>query len=146
MSRWYRVFAALDTVPDPAGIEACLAVLGLEVCCTFASDEAGWYRADLACGAAGQITVERFLAGEEGIRAELNAWAGYVETLGDSPTHQALMERIIQSRQLITVEESEDSELGEALCQHLAREVDGFFQADQDGFRDAEGDLLLAAE
>ena len=49
MSLWYRVFSALDTIPDAAGLQACLAGLG-PVRCSFSGDEAGWYRADVAAG------------------------------------------------------------------------------------------------
>ena len=65
MSLWYRVFAALDTVPDPAGLRAWLAERGLEVRGSFVTDESGWYRAELAGGAAAPVAVERFLAGEQ---------------------------------------------------------------------------------
>ncbi len=137
---WYRVFAALDTVPSPAGMEACLAGPGVH--CSFAADEAGWYRAELA-GAAGSAVIERFTADEEGIRAELNAWAGYLETKEAGPQQTALMERAIQARQLFTIE-TEEERLGEALCRHLASVTDGFIQADERGFFAADGTLLVA--
>src|SRR6476659_8189156 len=96
---WLRVFGAVDTVPDPAGIEACLA--GAVV--SFVADDTGWYRAEITAGEGSPITMERYLADEEGIRGELNAWAAYLETLDYSPHHAALMERAIQTRQLITI-------------------------------------------
>src|SRR5438309_1252778 len=105
---WYRVFAALDTVPSPADIEACLARLGFVAGCSFDADETGWYRAELVSGEGGPITVERFLADEEGIRAELNAWAAHLETNEASPHHLRLMERTIQARQLFTVQRPPD--------------------------------------
>jgi hypothetical protein len=138
---WYRIFAALDTVPSPAGIEACLGAR-----CSFDADETGWYRAELRCGEE-TISVERFLADEEGIRAELNAWAAYLETKEDSPHHLRLMERVIQARQLLTVEVPDDQgALGEALCRHLAAVTDGFFQADDRGFFAADGSLFVGEE
>jgi hypothetical protein len=150
MSLFYRVFSALDTLPDPAGLEACLAGLG-PVRCSFSADEAGWYRADVAAGPV--IAVERFAADEEGIRAELNAWAGYLETQEASPHSQALMERIIQSRQLFTIERPADhpdqaraERLCEALWRHLAQVTDGLVQIDERGFFAADGKLLVAEQ
>jgi hypothetical protein len=145
---YYRIFAALDAVPGPAAIEACLAALGGNVRCSFHADESGWYRAEFAWGEGAAIVVERFLADEDGIRAELNAWAGYLETKEASPHHQALMERTIQARQLFTIEQPDDhanaARLCEALCRHLAEVADGFFQIDDRGFFAADGSLLVA--
>ena len=93
------------------------------------------------------ITVERFGADEEGIRAELNSWAAYLETHESSPHHLPLMERTIQSRQLFTVERPDDeassARLCEALCRHLAGQTGGFFQVDEQGFFAADGTLLV---
>ena len=150
---WYRIFAAVDTVPAPAGIEACLAGLGAVVRCSFDADGAGWYRAELDRGEGGPIEVERYTADEEGIRAELNAWAGYLETKEASPHHARLMERTIQARQLFTVRAPDDradlalvARLCEALSRHLARQTDGFYQADERGFFAADGTVLVAGE
>jgi hypothetical protein len=136
---WCRVFAALDTVPGQAGLEACLAGL----CCSFAADAAGWYRAECVCAEGPAVVVERYTADEEGIRAELNAWAGYLETKETSARQTALMERAIQARQLFTVEAA-DERAAEALCRYLAGVTDGFFQVDERGFFAADGCLLVA--
>jgi hypothetical protein len=153
MSLFYRVFSSLATVPDPAGLEACLAGLGIAVPCSFSADEAGWYRADVAAGPGPAIAVERFGADEEGIRAELNAWAGYLELQEGSPHSQVLMERVIQSRQLFTIErpaDPPDQALAERLCEalwrHLARVTDGLVQIDERGFFAADGALLVAEQ
>lgn len=144
---WLRVFGASDTVPAPAGIESCLP--GAEV--AFVADETGWYAAGIVAGEGSPITVERYLADEDGIRAELNAWAGYLETLDYSPHHAALMERAIQARQLITIRKPIDhanealvDRLCLALAKHLAAVTGGFYQVDAKGFFTAEGELLVA--
>jgi hypothetical protein len=146
MSLWVRVFAALDTVPDPDGVDRYLAAQGQVVRCAFAADSSGWYRAELHAGASAPVVIERFLADEEGIRAELNAWAGHLEALGDSPLHHTLMERIIQARQLFTIEQPDEIAAGlcEALSRYLASATDGFFQVDEQGFFAADGRLLVA--
>src|SRR5262245_34232556 len=97
---WYRIFGALDSTPEPAGLEACLSGSGVSARLSWAADVTGWYRADIQLPEGEPLVLERFLAGEEGIRAELNAWAAYLETREDYPQHQALMERAIQTRQL----------------------------------------------
>ncbi len=137
-----RVFAALDDVPTPAGIEALLAARGVGVRCAFAGDDAGWYRAELSCDGAA-LVLERYAADEEGVRAELNAWAGHLETLGEGPQAEALMERAIQARQLFTLQGPVEH-LCEALCRHLAHCTEGFYQIDGRGFFAADGRLLVA--
>src|SRR5262245_65797073 len=101
MATWYRVFGRSEAPPAPADIEACLAGAGHAVTSSFAGDAAGWYRADLSVGGA-PVAVERWLADEDGVRAELNSWAAVLETCEDSPPSRSLMERRIQWRQLRT--------------------------------------------
>jgi hypothetical protein len=136
----HRVFAALDSVPTRAAIEALLAARGVR--CSFAGDDEGWYRAELSCDGT-VLVLERYGADEEGIRAELNAWAGHLETLEHGPAHEALMERTIQARQLFTLG-GPAGPLCEALCRYLAHETDGFYHIDECGFFAADGSLLIA--
>jgi hypothetical protein len=96
------------------------------------------------------IHVERFLAEDEGIRAELNTWAAFLETCDYSPNNVPLMEHMIQTRQLFTVcrpVNVDDPLQVEQVCQDfvefLARSVDGVYQVDEEGFFDAEGRLIL---
>ncbi len=97
-------------------------------------------------GKGGSILLERYSADEEGIRAELNSWAAYLETCG-GPHHVYLMERTIQARHLFTLHDPTKDELDSgcvALCRHLAIETAGFYQIDAIGFFDADGTLLVA--
>src|SRR4051812_34372026 len=103
MNLYYRVFGASEDCPDPEHLLGELRGRGLDVRGSFVADEAGWWQAELQCGSGPPVVLERFLAGEEGVRAELSAWAAYVETCDHAPRHLALMERIIQSGQIITV-------------------------------------------
>jgi hypothetical protein len=150
MSLWYRVFGRSDLVPTPGAIREHLAALGVPVAASFASDEAGWFRAELAFGSGSPLYLERFLADEEGIRAELNTWAAVLETCDYSPHSAALMERAIQARQLFTLRKPVDQpdevlleRLCVGLCRHLAAATDGFYQADGQGFFEADGTLLV---
>ena len=92
------------------------------------------------------LVLERYRADEEGIRAELNSWAAFLETC-DGPHHIPLMERTIQTRQLFTLH-NPTGDVGldrecHTLCQLLARITAGFYQADSLGFFDADGTLLV---
>ena len=90
------------------------------------------------------LTLECFRADEEGIRAELNSWAAFLETC-DGPHHIPLMERTIQTKQLFTLHDPTDEAPFACitLCRHLASITAGFYQIDDIGFFDAAGTLLV---
>jgi hypothetical protein len=141
MSRWYRVFGSLDTPSTPAGIGSCLAGEGVSI----VFDAEDWHTAELAPGSEPPLVLERWRSDEEGIRAELNTWAAYLETC-DGPHHVALMERTIQTKQLFTIGPSNGAPLDRVcvtLCRHLAAVTAGFYQIDDIGFFDADGTLLV---
>jgi hypothetical protein len=147
MGLWYRVFGANDVLPAPGAI---LEALGGGARGDFADDGAGWYAAALHVGDGTPLHLERFLATEEGIRAELNTWAAWLETCDYSPQHAALMERVIQTKQLFTLRRPIDhadevlvERLCEGLCRFLAGATEGLWQADDRGFFAADGALLL---
>ena len=153
MGLWYRVFGRNDAPPAPGAILEHLTGLGAAVTGRFAGDEAGWFRAELVCAGEGPLGLERFLSAAEGIRAELNSWAAYLETCGDSPGHVRLMERMIQTAQLFTLgcpDQPADPALVErlclGLCRFLARATDGVYQVDGRGFFAADGTLLLGEQ
>jgi hypothetical protein len=148
MGLWARVFGRGDAVPEPA---ALLAALGGEpVSADFRGDAEGWFAAEVRFAGGAPLVVERFLSGEEGIRAELNNWAAYLETCDYSPNAAALMERVIQTRQLFTLRrplDAADEVLVErvvlSLCRALASATDGVYQIDDAGFFSADGSLLV---
>src|SRR5262245_33597511 len=122
MGPWYRVFGRLDAVPPAEALAA-----GADA--SFESDEGGWLRGEIRLGAGAVLELERWTADEEGIRAELNGWAAYLETCERSPHHVALMERMIQTRQLFTLHCPDEATAGPcvALCQRLAAATDGVY-------------------
>ena len=139
---WYRVFGASDAEPAPAAILEWLNGLA-SVAGAFHGDEAGWFRAELTVAGATTLELERFLSTEEGVRAELNSWAAHLEACGDGPENVRLMERIIQVRQLFTVQGPAEADgVCVALCQLLAETTDGVYQIDGRGFFGADGALL----
>ena len=89
------------------------------------------------------LQLERFLAEEEGIRAELNSWAAWLETRENAPEHVRLMERMIQTKQLFTLQSIEESAQAERLCRFLAEITLGVYQIDVRGFFAADGVLLV---
>ncbi len=151
MSAWYRVFGMNEKLPDPREILDYLRSMAIQASAQVEGDDLGWFAMDLAWGEpAEQIRLERFLAKEEGIRAELNTWAAWLETLEDQPMHEGLMERVIRTSQIIAWQSSagagqhEDGErVHVGLSQFLARQTEGVYQADGRGFFAADGALLV---
>src|SRR5215469_16492319 len=99
MAVWYRVFGTSSEMPASATILDFLADRSVSVSGEFATDASGWYQADLLVDGAA-LQLERYLAEEEGIRADLNSWAAWLETRENAPEHVRLMERMIQTDQL----------------------------------------------
>lgn len=137
---WYRVFGGQDNLPEPADL--ALAGPGRFVVVEVVGDEAGWQRLVLQDGET-IVELERWLVGEEGIRAELNSWAAVVESWGDGAEHAALMERIIQARQLVTLATS-DTAGAVGLCRWLAERMEGVYQVDGEGFFTSQGAVVVA--
>src|SRR5260370_24033079 len=92
-----------DVQPDPQSIVQFLRDLGMEASAEVHGDDLGWFRLDLVFAKGGQmLQVARFLAKEEGIRAELNTWAAWLETLEEQPMHSRLMQQVISTVQMLT--------------------------------------------
>ncbi len=149
MPLWYRVFGTSDAHPEPATLLAGLHAQGLEVAAHFRGDERGWFGAELRAPDSSLIEVECYLADEEGIRTELNSWAAWLETAGDTETHARLMQHMIATTRLFTLHAANDADaqaLCEALCKVLAEATTGVYQIDGRGFFAADGTLLVAEE
>jgi hypothetical protein len=151
MSLWFRVFGTNDVQPEPAALLEHLHGLDAGVRGKFSGDEQGWFRVEFVYAAeATPLTLERYLATEEGIRGELNTWAAWLETADYSPNHEALMEHMVRTTQLFTLRQPlghSNEVLVEKLCvgtcQFLARATAGVYQADNQGFFAPDGTLLL---
>lgn len=139
---WYRVFGGNTEMPAPAAILNHLTSLFASVRAEFAADATGWYRADLVVDGV-RLELERYVAGEKALRAELNSWAAWLETQESSPAHLALMERMIQTAQLFTLHASAESSANEPLCRFLAEATAGMYQIDGRGLFAADGALLV---
>jgi hypothetical protein len=145
---FYRVFGRGDGVPSA---EQLCRQVGGELQPSLPAGGDVWYRLEIGLGPGGSLTLERYTAEDEGFRAELNTWAAYLETCDYSPHHSALMEWVIQSKQLFILrqpidcpDEARAERCCRDLCQYLARQCQGIYQIDEVGFHDTAGHLLVA--
>jgi hypothetical protein len=144
---WLRIFGANDHQPDPSAVLAHLHGLGQSASGKFQGDDQGWFRVKLTCDGVPAI-LERYLVKEEGLRGELNTWAAWLETVEDNANHGPLMQHVIGTTQLFTLELPSDHALpwAVALCRFLAQETAGVYQADGLGFFASDGTLLIPEE
>jgi hypothetical protein len=141
---WYRVFGQGDREPPPDALLAHLNRVAV-VQGHFHGDDAGWFHADLVCDDT-SLSLDRYTTDEDGIRAELNTWAAFVESNGNAATQTPLMEHLIQTKQLFTLQRPDEASchsLCIALCEYLAQMTNGVCQIDGEGFFTADGGLLL---
>jgi hypothetical protein len=148
---WYRIFA-------PTRQEAPLSVLvemlhqrGCPVVPHFKGDDLGWTSGEFQLPAGGTpLLLARYLTKEDDLRADLNSFAAELETMTFSPNAAPLMERVIQTQQLVTIRKPLDTPNDsaaetacEATCQILAGLSGGFYQVDGQGWFEASGAELL---
>jgi hypothetical protein len=152
MSVWHRVFAAKEEAPTPAELSNWIKNLNPSALAAFHGDDLGWFRAELRnCDPGAAIEIERYVTREDGIRPELNTWAGWLESLGDKGPGVTLMPEIIAAQQLFTVRRAQEDSAGKddalvQICQWLAGFTAGVYQVDGRGFFSTEGELLVAEQ
>ena len=146
----YRVFGATDALVSPAILLEHLHAQGFAVVGHFRGDDLGWTGGELQLGIGSPVYINRFLTGEDELRDDLNSWAAWLETMDYEPNHAKLMERVIQTKQLITlrkpVDHSDDvalEKLCEGVCRYLAAQLEGFYQIDDVGWFAPDGEILL---
>jgi len=150
MTVWYRVFGTNHAEPSPEAVLGHLQGLDGAVRGRFSGDEQGWFRAELVLAPGAEpVNLERYLATEEGIRGELNAWAAWLETADESPHQGRLMQHVVSTTQVFTLPRPVDTgDPADAvcigLCRFLAVATDGVYQVDRQGFFAADGTLLVA--
>ncbi len=147
---WYRVFCRGESRLPPAEILEFLHTHGIPATGNFRGDDLGWTGAEFSYGVGSPVYVERFLAKEDSLRDDLNSWAAFLETCDYSPNHEMLMERVIQSKQMLTLRKPIDhadeislDKLCLMICRHFAEQADGIYQVDDDGWYDANSGMLL---
>lgn len=147
---WYRIFCRGDSPLSPTGLLEHLHLQSLPVEAKFRGDDLGWTAVEMKLGLGSPIYAERYLVKEDSLRDDLNSWAAFLETCDYSPNHPMLMERVIQTQQLITlrkpIDHSDDISV-DKLCltisRFLASQADGVYQIDDDGWYAADGEMLL---
>src|SRR5687768_9904172 len=100
---WYRVFGLTTAELQPAHLLDHLERAGLQVQAHFRGDDQGWFEVELIVEDM-PVRLSRYLVREVGIRAELNTWAGWVETHETHPQRDHLMQQLISVEQLFTME------------------------------------------
>jgi hypothetical protein len=139
-----RVFGSNNVEPEPAALLWFLAGLRGDIEGHFQGDDQGWFRLHLRRDN-DTMQIERFLVTEEGIRAELNSWAAWVESTGDDSVQEELMRQIVSTQQIMLLRDFPE-EIADTVCCYLARVTDGIYQMDDRGFLDAHGTIVLADE
>jgi hypothetical protein len=147
---WYRVFCRSSESLPPSELLAVVHSFAPKAIANFKGDDLGWTTVELILGTGTPIYGERYLTGEDELREDLNTWAAWLETRDYSPNHVMLMERVIQTQQMITLRKPVDSSnesltegICGAICLKLASTADGVYQIEGDGWYDAAGELLL---
>jgi hypothetical protein len=147
---WFRVFGLSDTEPSPAALAEHLHAAGLAVEPHFKGDDLGWTSGELRLPVGSPVLLARYLTKEDDLRDDLNAHAAELETMDYSPNSGPLMQRVIQTKQLITLRKPVDAadevlleKVLDALTRFLASLTDGVIQIDGRGWFEASGELLV---
>src|SRR5262245_29215803 len=123
---WYRVFCRLDAEIKPDDLLARIQTPGRPIVGRFRGDDLGWTAAELVVGTGSPVIVDRYLTGADDLRDDLNTWAAWLETQDHEPNHGPLMERVVQTAQLVTIRKPVDHSNDvavEDLCRGLCREL-----------------------
>ena len=148
---WYRVFCRSADPVSPASLAEHLHSQGLAVQPHFKGDDLGWTSGELVLpGSGSPVILNRYLADEDDLRDDLNAFAAELETMDYHPEHVRLMEHVVQTRQLVTYRkpiDHADEAVLDRLCETAARFLaaggDGVYQTDGSGWFAADGRLVL---
>ena len=147
---WYRIFCRDEVEVKPAEMLSLLGELASRVTPHFKGDDLGWTAAELFVEVGTPIFAERYLTKEDNLREDLNTWAAWLETQEISPHYVMLMERVIQTKQMITLRKPIDhpnedlmDEICTALSKAICQRADGIYQAENIGWYSATGEELL---
>lgn len=147
---WYRIFCRSNRALPIEALSAHLHAHSLNFQIDFRGDDLGWTSVSLTLGVGSPVYLERYLTKDDELRNDLNSWAAYLETCDYSPNAAPLMERVIQTQQLVTLRKPIDhsDEFGiDRLCLEMCRFItlhcEGIYQIDDDGWYAADGQLLV---
>ncbi len=148
---WLRVFAPWDGVVPPSLLAERLHAAGIAAVPHFKGDDLGWTTGELHLPKGGTpLLLARYLTKEDDLRDDLNAHAAELETMTYSPHAVPLMERVIQSKQMITIRKPldyPDETVLESACETVARflaaATGGVYQVDGRGWFNSSGEQLV---
>ncbi len=147
---WLRVFSPTDTEVPPAELAGHLHALGFAYAPHFKGDTHGWTTGELRPASGSPVMLARYLTKEDDLRDDLNAYAAELETQTYSPSNGMLMEKVIQTKQMVTVRKPIDhpdeatlDRLCDAVVMFLAQRGGGVYQIDGRGWFTADGTMLL---
>ena len=148
---YFRAFCRSTEELPPATLVERLHAVGLAVVPHFTGDDLGWTEARLTLpGGGSPVPVSRFLTTVDELRKDLNGFAAEVEAMDYYPDRAALMERVIQTQQLVVLRrplDHADEATLDRLClevsQAVATAADGVVQIDGRGWFTAEGEVLV---
>lgn len=148
---WLRVFAPTTGEVPASAIAERLAAAGVSVVPHFKGDALGWTTGELHLPKGGTpLLLARYLTKEDDLRDDLNSHAAELETMTYSPNAVPLMERVIQTQQMVTVRkplDHPDETLVEKACEtlvrFLAKQTGGVYQIDGRGWFAATGERLV---
>jgi hypothetical protein len=147
---WLRVFGQNQKIPSITVICETLLAAGFRVVPEVRGDDLGWTECHLSLAGV-PIGLARYLTDEDELRDDLNAYAAELEAQIDiQPAAGPLMERVIQTRQLITIRRplGHPNELAmESCCRiiadTLAKETDAIIQIDGQGWYEVDGQQII---
>jgi hypothetical protein len=131
---WYRIFGTSPVMPQPAELQKHFGWGEIVV----RGDDLGWTSLE-----SGALRIERFLTEADDIRNDLDTWAAWLEQQENNPYRLKLMQHVISTRQLLTLQSESDS-LGQEIARLLALCTDGVYQVDGQGFFASDGSLMAA--
>lgn len=147
---WQRIFLAEALPVDAEELLESVRAAGFRIAAQFRRDEQGWFEGLLVEeDSEAAVEIRRYLAGEDGIRQELNGWAAWVEEILPEEEATPWLIRFIGAKEVVTLRclEEGDPEAAAPLMDCLARSVaaagGGFRQVDGVGLLDAAGNLLV---
>lgn len=116
----------------------------------FKGDDLGWTSGELHLTRGSPVMLECYVTKVDDLRDDLNAFAAELETVSHNSNNVLLMERVIQTQQMMTVRRPIDApdeiamhSLIQHCCHYLATACDGVYQVDGRGWFAADGMLLL---
>lgn len=126
-------------------------MVGIPVVPHFKGDDLGWTTGELHLPKGGTpLLLARYLTKEDDLRDDLNSHAAELETMTYSPNAVPLMEKVIQTQQMVTVRkplDHPDETLVEMACETLVRflaeQTGGVYQIDGRGWFAATGERLV---